>query len=67
MSLGEAFRTAVYKEPVMVWSLMIYGVGISYAAFVKPSMIESHSKDLPSAPPSLKEVMAGIQAKLNNK
>ncbi len=27
MSLGEAFRTAVYKEPVMVWSLMIYGVG----------------------------------------
>lgn len=27
MGFGEAFRTAVYKEPVMVWSLMIYASG----------------------------------------
>jgi hypothetical protein len=27
MGLGEVFRTTVYKEPVMVWSLMIYVTG----------------------------------------
>ncbi|KAG2488677.1 hypothetical protein HYH03_012838 [Edaphochlamys debaryana] len=65
MGLGELFRTAVYKEPVMVWSLMLYTAGLSYVAFVKPQLEAPHSKDMPSAPPSLKEVMTGIQAKLN--
>ncbi|PNH02484.1 hypothetical protein TSOC_011536 [Tetrabaena socialis] len=65
MSFGQTFRVAIYKEPVMVWSLMMYTAALSYAAFVKPSLHEAHSKDLPKAPPSLQEVMAGIQAKLN--
>lgn len=65
MGLGEAFRTAVYKEPVMVWSLMIYAAGLSYVTIIKPNLADPASKDLPKAPPSLQEVMAGIQAKLN--
>lgn len=27
MSFGAFFRRAVYMEPVMVWSLMLYGTG----------------------------------------
>jgi hypothetical protein len=35
--------------------------GISYAAFIKPSMVEPHSKDLPGGPPSLQEVSREVQ------
>lgn len=31
MGVYEAFRSAVYKEPVMVWSLMIYASGRVWA------------------------------------
>ncbi|GLC73860.1 hypothetical protein PLESTF_001428800 [Pleodorina starrii] len=65
MGLAEAFRSALYKEPVMCWSLMIYASGLSWVTLIRPNLAEPHSKELPKAPPSLQEVMAGIQAKLN--
>ncbi|GFH12193.1 uncharacterized protein HaLaN_07831, partial [Haematococcus lacustris] len=65
MSLWESFTRAVYKETVLVWALGLYGTSL-VSAVVLPNFVDKHKVKRPSAPPSLKEVMAGIQKKLNN-
>ncbi|GAX73887.1 hypothetical protein CEUSTIGMA_g1337.t1 [Chlamydomonas eustigma] len=66
MSIGAAFRKAVFVEPVMVWSLMMYASALAVAVAV-PTIKPYFDAEKPKTPPSLKEVMAGIQAKLTDK
>ena len=45
----------IYIEPVMVWSLMMYGAALS-VAIVVPSVSPYLEKTEPKTPPTLKEV-----------
>eukprot|EP00798_Chlamydomonas_sp_ICE-L_P009726 gene9726-7599_t len=55
----------VCREPVMVWSLMIYGAAVA-AAVAIPSLKSYMGEEKATQPPSLKEVIAGIQEKLGH-
>ena len=54
---GSLIRTQIYVEPVMVWSLMMYGASISIAV-VTPSLRPFVDTAEKKTPPSLKEVRA---------
>lgn len=48
----------------MVWSLMLYGAAVSIAV-ITPNAKPYFTREEPKTPKPLKEVIAGIQEKLN--
>ncbi|KAG1667645.1 hypothetical protein FOA52_004672 [Chlamydomonas sp. UWO 241] len=63
---GEFFRKAIFVEPVMVWSLMMYGTAVSIAVLT-PTLKPYFTRVEPKTPPSLKDTIAGIQERLATK
>eukprot|EP00197_Chlamydomonas_leiostraca_P004586 CAMPEP_0202864712 /NCGR_PEP_ID=MMETSP1391-20130828/4840_1 /ASSEMBLY_ACC=CAM_ASM_000867 /TAXON_ID=1034604 /ORGANISM="Chlamydomonas leiostraca, Strain SAG 11-49" /LENGTH=65 /DNA_ID=CAMNT_0049544481 /DNA_START=70 /DNA_END=267 /DNA_ORIENTATION=+ len=65
MGLFQSFSHAVYKETVLVWALGLYGSAVT-CALVIPQFHDKRQVSRAKNPPTLKEVIAGVQQKLGH-
>eukprot|EP00200_Dunaliella_tertiolecta_P003643 CAMPEP_0202351068 /NCGR_PEP_ID=MMETSP1126-20121109/7878_1 /ASSEMBLY_ACC=CAM_ASM_000457 /TAXON_ID=3047 /ORGANISM="Dunaliella tertiolecta, Strain CCMP1320" /LENGTH=65 /DNA_ID=CAMNT_0048943145 /DNA_START=51 /DNA_END=248 /DNA_ORIENTATION=+ len=65
MGAMDGFYRAVYKETVLVWAITLWQTAV-VSAIVVPRFYDKNKPEFKENPPSLKEVVAGLQRKIGH-